>query len=62
VSAEGRRMKLAVDLRQTDIETVLGALLTQVRLEDVTIEDPPMEEIIKHIYGMSAAGTGGEEG
>ncbi|GGD70745.1 ABC transporter ATP-binding protein [Paenibacillus nasutitermitis] len=60
ISSEGRRLKLTVDLRKTDIETVLSALLTQVRLDDVTIEDPPMEEIIKHIYGMSAAGTGGE--
>ncbi|QYR20059.1 ATP-binding cassette domain-containing protein [Paenibacillus sp. sptzw28] len=57
IQAEGRRLKLSVDLTQTDIETVLSALLTQVRIEDVTIEDPPLEEIIKHIYGMRRDGT-----
>lgn len=51
VSVEGRRVKLAVDLQQTEIETVLGILIGQFRLEDVTVEDPPMEEIISHIYG-----------
>jgi hypothetical protein len=35
---------------------VLSALLTQVRIEDVTVEDPPLEEIIKHIYGMRQGG------
>lgn len=59
IAAEGRRLKLSVDLRRTDIETALGALLRQVRLDDVTIEDPPMEEIIKHIYGMKRGAAEG---
>jgi ABC-2 type transport system ATP-binding protein len=56
IQADDRRLKLSVDLTQTDIETVLSALLTQVRIDDVTVEDPPLEEIIKHIYGMRQGG------
>jgi viologen exporter family transport system ATP-binding protein len=51
VASDGRRLKLAVDLGRTEIETVLGAVIGAYRLEDVTVEDPPMEEIITHIYG-----------
>ncbi|MCQ6558234.1 ABC transporter ATP-binding protein [Paenibacillus mendelii] len=62
VSNEGRRMKLSVDLSQTDIDLVLSALVGKFRLEDVTVEDPPLEEIIKHIYGMRTGGAGPESG
>lgn len=48
---DGRRIKLAVDLTVTGIESVLSAVIGALRLEDVTVEDPPMEEIITHIYG-----------
>ncbi|BBH21185.1 ABC transporter [Paenibacillus baekrokdamisoli] len=51
-SVEGRRVKLTVDLKTTGIETVLSALIGRLRFDDVTVEDPPMEEIIKYIYGM----------
>ncbi|WP_274651814.1 ABC transporter ATP-binding protein [Paenibacillus humicola] len=58
MAAEGRRLKLTVDLTQTTIERVLAELIGTVRFEDVTVEDPPLEEIIKHIYGMQAGGKG----
>ncbi|MBO7743919.1 ATP-binding cassette domain-containing protein [Paenibacillus sp. MWE-103] len=51
IARDGRRLKLAVDLAATDIEAVLGAVIGAYRLDDVTVEDPPMEEIITHIYG-----------
>jgi len=49
-SEDGSR--LAVDLKETTIERVLGQLLGRVSFTDVNVEDPPLEEIIKHIYGM----------
>jgi ABC-2 type transport system ATP-binding protein len=52
LSEDGRRVQLSVDLKETGIEQVLGKLLGRVRLDDVTVEDPPLEEIIKHIYGL----------
>lgn len=48
----GRRVKLSVDLKRTEIDIVLSSLIGKVRLDDLTVEDPPMEEIIKHLYGM----------
>ncbi|MBD2861907.1 ABC transporter ATP-binding protein [Paenibacillus oceani] len=46
----GRRLKLSVDTSRTSIEEVLAQLVGRYRLDDVTIEDPPMEEVISHIY------------
>ncbi|MBP3964283.1 ABC transporter ATP-binding protein [Paenibacillus lignilyticus] len=49
--SEGRKLKLAVDLKQVGIESVVSALMGRFKLDDMTVEDPPMEEIITHIYG-----------
>ncbi|SDW86072.1 ABC-2 type transport system ATP-binding protein [Paenibacillus sp. CF384] len=51
LQSEGRRLKLAVDLKQVGIESVVSALMGRFKLDDMTVEDPPMEEIITHIYG-----------
>jgi len=49
--------RLAVDLKRTTIERVLGRLIGRVGFTDVNVEDPPLEEIIKIIYGMKAGDT-----
>lgn len=59
LSREGTRLKLSVDTQQTPIEAVLALLVSRYRLDDVTIEDPPMEEVITHIY-ESGVGEKGE--
>jgi ABC-2 type transport system ATP-binding protein len=46
----GTGLKLSVDTAKTTIEAVLAHIVGQYRVEDVTIENPPMEEIISHIY------------
>lgn len=43
-------IKLEVDTSQTRIEDVIRQLLEQVTVEDITISDPPLEEIISLIY------------
>ncbi len=50
------RTELDVDLRRTSVEQVVQALLAQTTLEDLSIEDPPMEEVVRAIY----AGAGSE--
>jgi ABC-2 type transport system ATP-binding protein len=50
----GNRMKLSVDTSLTSIEEVLAHIVARYRLDDVTIEDPPMEDIITHIYADDA--------
>ncbi|QJD87338.1 ABC transporter ATP-binding protein [Cohnella herbarum] len=55
---EGGKYRLTVDLKQTNIERVMGELIGRVSFTDVNVEDPPLEEIIKHIYGMRAEKEG----
>lgn len=43
-------LKLEVDTSHSRIEDVMKELLAQVRVEDMTISDPPLEEIIALIY------------
>lgn len=44
-------LKLAVDTRATTIEQVMAAVLRAGAVADIAIEDPPLEEVIAHIYG-----------
>lgn len=45
-----RATVLEVDTRVTRVEQVIAVALAQGGIEDVTIEDPPMEEVIHDIY------------
>ena len=50
VKGKGYAVKLRVELSATPIEAVVSRLLQSYHVEDITIEDPPMEEIITAIY------------
>lgn len=60
------RTVLEVDTATTAVEAVIQAALAATRLEDLSVEDPPMEEIVKAIYASAgrgtAAGAGSREG
>lgn len=43
-------VKLEVDTAQTSIELVISQLLKRYQVADITVDDPPMEEIIAQIY------------
>jgi ABC-2 type transport system ATP-binding protein len=47
-------LKLEVDTRVTPIEAVMAGVLRAGPVADIAIEDPPLEEVIAHIYGQSA--------
>jgi ABC-2 type transport system ATP-binding protein len=47
------RTVLVVDVDQTPIEAVVHAALKASRLRDLTVEDPPMEEIVQAIYASA---------
>lgn len=49
---DGRKVTIEVDLSRIAIEQVLQSLIGRVRIADITVEDPPLEETIQHIYGM----------
>jgi ABC-2 type transport system ATP-binding protein len=41
---------LEIDTRQARVDTVIAAALALGGIEDVTVEDPPMEEVVHEIY------------
>jgi ABC-2 type transport system ATP-binding protein len=45
---------LEVDTAQVRVEQVIAAALAQGGIDDVAIEDPPMEEVIHEIYAIHA--------
>jgi ABC-2 type transport system ATP-binding protein len=47
------RTVLEVDVTQTPVEAVVQAAMHASRLRDLTVEDPPMEEIVQAIYKAS---------
>ncbi len=47
-------LKLEVDTRVTPIEQVMTEVLRAGSVADIAIEDPPLEEVIAHIYGQAA--------
>jgi ABC-2 type transport system ATP-binding protein len=55
-AGEGCRYKVSVDLKRTSIEQVLSRLIGRIRFDDMSVEDPPLEEIIQHLYVMGRAG------
>jgi ABC-2 type transport system ATP-binding protein len=46
------RAKLRVDRSQ--ISQVLSSVLANHTLEDVSVEDPPLEEVIAQVFAQSA--------
>jgi ABC-2 type transport system ATP-binding protein len=44
-------LKIAIDTSVVSVESVLQASMSKTSLEDITVEDPPTEDIIKAIYG-----------
>jgi ABC-2 type transport system ATP-binding protein len=45
-------MKLVVETTLTSIRTVLDALLEGPSVADISVVDPPLEQVIAEIYGL----------
>jgi ABC-2 type transport system ATP-binding protein len=50
IKARGYGLRLEVDTDVTPIESVIARLMGELPIADITIEDPPMEEIIAAMY------------
>ncbi|WP_028547519.1 ABC transporter ATP-binding protein [Paenibacillus sp. UNC451MF] len=61
LSQETMEMKLSIDTTAASMEQVLSHIVAQYRVVDVTIEDPPMEQIITHIYAREGRYGSNEE-
>ena len=59
---KGYGVKLEVDTTVAPIEEVVGRLLARYSIVDITVDNPPMEEIIARIYegGQGDRGMGGQ--
>jgi ABC-2 type transport system ATP-binding protein len=57
VERSGHRLVLEVDTQRTPIDAVVACVMKATRLTDMTVEDPPMEEIVKSIYANGAGGV-----
>lgn len=51
LKAKGRGLKLEIDTSFCPLEPVIAAIMQRCHIIDMTIADPPMEEIIATIYG-----------
>ena len=47
--------KLQVDTNITAIEAVMNEVLRAGSVADIAIEDPPLEEVIAHIYSQDGS-------
>src|SRR5262249_32710589 len=54
LKSEGHSLSLECDDRRTPIQEVITAVMSAGSVADITIEDPPLEEVIAHIYGSKA--------
>ncbi len=52
--AEPHRTVLEVDTAKVRLETAVAAVLAQGGVDDISVEDPPMEEVIREIYAAHA--------
>ena len=50
VKRKGSALKVQVDTSKQDIEEVLTDLIKYGKVDDITISEPPLEEIISYIY------------
>lgn len=54
VARAPHRLELEVDLDVTPIEALVAAGLRAGRVQDITVEDPPMDEIVQALYRSAA--------
>jgi ABC-2 type transport system ATP-binding protein len=54
VEHDSYRMRLEVDTAQQQLDLVVARLVSRLRVADITISDPPMEEVIAEMYRRGA--------
>ncbi len=54
VELDGYRLRLEVDTARQPVDALVGALVSRLPVADITIADPPMEEVIAEMYRRGA--------
>lgn len=52
LKAKGRELTLKIDIARNPLEPIIAAVMQRCHILDMTITDPPMEEIIAAIYSQ----------
>ena len=60
MKSKGTALKVQINTEKQDIEQVLTKLINLGRVEDITISEPPLEEIIGYIYKQNKEGDTNE--
>ncbi len=58
LGTQPHRTTFEVDTSRTQIEALVADVLARARLADLTVEDPPMDEIVTLIYAQSGNASG----
>jgi ABC-2 type transport system ATP-binding protein len=58
LKAKGHGLKLEIDTSRAPLEPIIAAIMQRCHILDMTISDPPMEEIIATIYGKKGTELG----
>jgi ABC-2 type transport system ATP-binding protein len=58
VNQDGNRISLRVP--KADTAQITARLLTELKIDDLTVEDPPIEDIIEMVFSNKSAGKPGE--
>jgi ABC-2 type transport system ATP-binding protein len=53
VARQPHRLELHVDLDVLPVEQVVAYVMSRARLRDLTVGDPPMEDVIRELYGRA---------
>jgi ABC-2 type transport system ATP-binding protein len=53
---EGYRLRLEVDTTAQQLDLIVAHLVSRLRVADITISDPPMEEVIAEMYRRGSGG------
>lgn len=60
IKNKGNAVKVQVNTSEQDIEEVLSNLISCGKVNDITISEPPLEEIIAYIYKLNKDGDNNE--
>jgi len=53
LASEPHRLELELDLDKIAVERVVQHVMARARLRDLTVSDPPMEDVIRELYGRA---------
>ncbi len=53
--------KVKIRVERADISRVLSSVLADHAVEDVSVEDPPLEEVIAHLFTQSSKRAAADE-